>query len=75
MKPGHSRLLINDFLLPNTGAALIPASLDFLMMSLSGAERTERQWRELLDSIGLKVLKIWSIPQSAEVVIERGFER
>ena len=72
MKRGFSKLLINDFVLPDiyTGADLQPALLDIMMMSMcAGVERTERQWRSLLDSVGLEVVKIWRA-DGAESVIE-----
>jgi hypothetical protein len=66
-----SRLLINEFVLPNTGADQLQASLDIMMMTLvSGMERAEMQWRALLESIGLEVVKIWSITPEIESVIE-----
>ena len=68
MDKDHSTLLINEFVLPNTGAGLHPALLDLTMMSLSsGIERTERHWHELLDSVGLDIVKIWP---GTESVIE-----
>jgi hypothetical protein len=67
----NSRLLINEFVLPNTGTGQLQASLDIMMMTLvSGLERTEMQWRALLESIGLEVVKIWSIMPEVEAVIE-----
>jgi hypothetical protein len=66
-----SRLLINEFVLPNTGAGQLQASLDVMMMTLvSGMERTEMQWWALLESIGLEVVKVWSITPEIESVIE-----
>ncbi|KUJ10333.1 S-adenosyl-L-methionine-dependent methyltransferase [Mollisia scopiformis] len=72
MKKGYSRLLINDQVLPNTGAELHPTMLDFTMMAYFNAmERTERQWRTLLDSVGLEIVKIWSFDGGgSEAVIE-----
>jgi len=72
MKRGCSKLLINDFVLPDiyAEADLQPALSDTMMMSMCwDIERTERQWRSLLDSIGLDVVKIWRI-EGAESVIE-----
>lgn len=66
-----SRLLINDFVIPNTGATQLPASLDIMMMAMvSGLERTESQWRELLESVGLEIVQIWTVIPEAEAVIE-----
>lgn len=39
----------------------------------SGFERTEKQWTELLDSVGLRIAKIWiskGVETSPEAVIE-----
>jgi hypothetical protein len=58
MKPGYSRLLIVDSVLPNIGASLAASLLDINMMALSGIERTERHWKELLEVEGLRVTKI-----------------
>jgi hypothetical protein len=66
-----SRLLINEFVLPNTGVTQLPASLDIMMMTMvSGLERTESQWRALLASVGLEVVRIWTVIPEAEAVIE-----
>ncbi|KAJ5083864.1 hypothetical protein NUU61_008443 [Penicillium alfredii] len=57
MAPNHSRILI--------------ASLDIQMMSIgAGVERSERQWRDLLHSVGLEVTGIWSPSPGMESVIE-----
>ncbi|KAE9374834.1 S-adenosyl-L-methionine-dependent methyltransferase [Stipitochalara longipes BDJ] len=70
MEKGYSKLLINDFVLPDTDVPLHPALMDVMMMSLcSGIERSERQWRELIDSVGLQVVKIWRT-EGIEAVIE-----
>ncbi|GMG41690.1 unnamed protein product [Aspergillus oryzae var. brunneus] len=61
MNAEYSRILIADFVLPDTGAALLQASIDIQMMSIgSGMERSERQWRELLGAAGLEITGIWS---------------
>lgn len=41
------------------------------MMVLGGVrERTETQWRGLLESVGLKVVKMWTYEQGTESLIE-----
>ena len=41
------------------------------MMSIgSGVERSERQWRELLDEAGLEITGIWNSNPGMESVIE-----
>ena len=62
MTPGYSKLLIFEFILPDVGAPLFPSLLDINMMALlSGMERTEMQWRTLLNSVNLEVLKFWKV--------------
>ncbi|RYO87813.1 hypothetical protein DL764_008807 [Monosporascus ibericus] len=60
MKPGYSRLLLHEMIIPEQGASTFHAMLDVTMMAFNaGMERTERQWRELLESAGFRVLKVW----------------
>ncbi len=56
MKPEHPRLIIRDLTLPDTEAPLFAACQDMSMMVLlSGMERTEGQWTQLLADVGLAV--------------------
>lgn len=56
MKRGYSQLIIEDFILPPTGAALLPTLFDMQMITfLAGMEQTEKQWCVLLDRAGLIV--------------------
>ncbi|KAL3479375.1 S-adenosyl-L-methionine-dependent methyltransferase [Aspergillus californicus] len=71
MDPGHSRILIVDFVLPDKETPLLQASLDIQMMSIgSGVERSERQWTELLHAAGLEICGIWTGGPGMESVIE-----
>lgn len=71
MVPDYSRILIVDFVLPDTESPLMQASLDIQMMSIgAGVERSERQWRNLLSSVGLRVTGIWNESPGMESVIE-----
>lgn len=72
MKPGYSRLLINDQVLPDVGAELHPTMLDMAMMTYFHAmERTERQWRTLLGRLGVEIVKIWRLETGgSEAIIE-----
>ncbi|KAJ5585608.1 uncharacterized protein N7459_005408 [Penicillium hispanicum] len=71
MVADYSRILIVDFVLPDTNAPLMQASLDIQMMSIgAGVERSERQWRDLLQSVGLEITGIWNHNPSMESVIE-----
>ncbi|KAL2200102.1 S-adenosyl-L-methionine-dependent methyltransferase [Corynascus similis CBS 632.67] len=61
MRPGYSRLLINENVIPGTGADWQATALDLMVMCLlSARERTESDWRRLLEGAGLKIVKIWS---------------
>jgi len=55
-EPGHSELLIFEYIPPDVGTPLFPALLDIQMLAVSsGMERTEMQWRELLGSLVLEI--------------------
>lgn len=58
MTPNYSRIVIVDQVLPKTGAAAISALLDLNMIAFGAMERSERQWRELLEGVGLSVVRI-----------------
>ncbi|MCJ1385013.1 hypothetical protein MMC17_008131 [Xylographa soralifera] len=71
MKPGYSKLLINENVVPDVSASWQITSLDWFMMALAASrERTEAQWRELLHSVGLKVVGIWTKDAATESLIE-----
>ena len=54
-----SLILIDDIVLPDTNVHWRAAQLDLTMMAaLAAMERTNDQWYRLLDSAGLKILKI-----------------
>jgi hypothetical protein len=61
MKPGYSKLLISENVIPGTGADWQATALDLMVLALlSSRERTERDWRRLLGAAGLRIVKIWS---------------
>jgi hypothetical protein len=77
MDPEYSTLLIDDYVLPNTGAELRAAEMDILMwLHTSGLERTVSQWEALLGSVsvpgsaGLQLVKIWQSERGTESVLE-----
>ena len=71
MKPGVSRLFINEAVMRDHGTHPLCASADLLMMSLFGAkERDENDWQTLLFDAGLSIIHIWSIPEIPESLIE-----
>jgi hypothetical protein len=71
MAPGYYKLLICEFILPDVGAPLYASLLDIGMMSvLSGMERTESQWTDLLGSVGLEVVHFHKTRDTSEGMIE-----
>lgn len=71
MKPGYSKILINENVIPSTNAYWETTSLDIIMMAdFASQERTEKQWRELTASVGLKIVNIWTRRRGVESLIE-----
>ncbi|KAF2464000.1 S-adenosyl-L-methionine-dependent methyltransferase [Lindgomyces ingoldianus] len=71
MKPGYSKILINEFNIPLKGACTFATHSDFMVMSVNAAvERTERQWYNLIESAGLRIDKIWTLEPDAESLLE-----
>ena len=71
MKKGHSKVLINELVVPDQGASWSVTSMDWLMLALGAVkERTEQDWRNLIDQAGLKVTGIWTKEQGTESLIE-----
>ena len=71
MRKGYSKLLIDELVLPDTNVSPRGAFLDLSMMALeTGAERSSRQWHDMLASVGLRIEKIWSTDAGLDSVIE-----
>lgn len=71
MEPGYSKLLINENVIPDTGAHWQVTSLDLVMMAdFASQERTGKQWKRLIEGAGLTICKTWTVLASAESLIE-----
>ena len=71
MVPGYSRLLLSEFVITEREPYAQTTSLDLVMLVVLGAqERTEGMWRDLLESEGLRLVKIWRSEVTPEHVIE-----
>ena len=71
MRKGYSKIVINEMVIPDVGARWAETHWDWTMLAcLSAMERTDHQWRELLTSVDLKVVKIWTHPDATESIIE-----
>jgi hypothetical protein len=71
MIPKYSKLLIYEFILPDTDCSLLQAGFDIHMMAMhAGMERTKTQWVKILHQEGFNA-KFWAGPdRNAESVIE-----
>ena len=70
-----SRILINEMVVPPTGASMNNTAYDLIMMSMfSASERGEQSWHDLITSVGLKIVKIWTSSLAVESVIEVALE-
>ncbi|KAL8715416.1 MAG: hypothetical protein Q9220_000750 [cf. Caloplaca sp. 1 TL-2023] len=71
IKPGYSKLLIDEMVVLEIGASEKVIMRDIAMLGMSGGlERTERQWVSLLESAGLRIEKIWPVTGVEESIIE-----
>lgn len=57
-----SRLVIAEQILPTRGVSSESAMADILMMTFTGMERTEKQWKDLLAQAGLKAVHFYRAP-------------
>ncbi|KAF7948887.1 hypothetical protein EAE96_008069 [Botrytis aclada] len=65
-----SILLIDEIVIPDTGASPFSMQLDFTMMAfLSSTERTITHWRELLGEVGLELEKVYQYDTELEYSI------
>ncbi|KAI9814557.1 MAG: hypothetical protein M1827_003112 [Pycnora praestabilis] len=67
-----SRLLIAEMVVPErTGGGDMTAYwMDFAMLVIGGRERSEKDFRDLLDAAGLELVKIWPSAIGPQTVIE-----
>ncbi|KAK8087567.1 catechol O-methyltransferase [Apiospora hydei] len=71
MKPGYSRLLVNECVIPDRGADWQATALDvMIMIEFSAKERTLADWTRLLEPAGLRIMNVWSGGDGAESLIE-----
>ncbi|KAL9637563.1 MAG: hypothetical protein Q9204_001823, partial [Flavoplaca sp. TL-2023a] len=57
----ESVLLLDDKVVPDIGASMTASALDLSMMCLfASMERTEKQWRALVESVGMRVDGLWT---------------
>lgn len=71
MKSGYSRVLISDIAVSDEHPTPGSTTMDLLMMTqCSSLERTEAQWKNLIERAGLKLCHIYNHPEAPESLIE-----
>lgn len=71
LTPGYSRVLLNEIVLSEEHPTLAATSMDMMMLAhLSVRERTEADWKTIIEKAGLTFLKVYTYPGVAESVIE-----
>ena len=67
-----SRLLIHDWVVRDVNPQSVACMVDWnMLLYLKGAkERSLKQWQELLNSVGLDIVQVWSADFDAQSVIE-----
>jgi demethylsterigmatocystin 6-O-methyltransferase len=69
-----SRVLIDDIVLPDTGAHWQATQNDLTnMASLGSRERTRTQWYDLLEAAGLKIIEIvtYILPKGDSIIVAK----
>lgn len=66
----ESRLLIAECVLPESGVNVEGAWMDLIIMTFSGQERTEEQWRKIVDAAGLRLEKTYVMAGTHYGVVE-----
>ncbi|TGO37663.1 hypothetical protein BHYA_0092g00460 [Botrytis hyacinthi] len=72
MKPGYSKVIINDWIIPAEGASRFMTAQDLNMMAVGGGmERTQALHEEYIAAAGFKISGIWKADDDiSESVIE-----
>ncbi|KAF1829030.1 O-methyltransferase [Decorospora gaudefroyi] len=71
MRKGYSKVLVNEFVVPNQGAHWAQTCLDWELMAALGARhRTEEEHRKLYEGAGLNMTGIWRHPSGLDSLIE-----
>ena len=71
MDPGRSKILLNEHAISKADNHWETTGLDLIMMAVFAAqELKEEMWHELLQSVGLRIVKIWNYEKGTESLIE-----
>ena len=72
MKPGYSKLLLHEQLLPENDASMWAVTQDFSMLTqMATGERTADIFRAIIEKAGLDFVRVWKSDDNvSESVIE-----
>ncbi|ETS85081.1 hypothetical protein PFICI_03106 [Pestalotiopsis fici W106-1] len=71
LRPGYSRVLLFEIVVADDRPSFASTTMDMQMLAhTNGGERTEKDWRRLIDRAGFRVVDIYTYPGVAESVIE-----
>ncbi|KAL9086500.1 MAG: hypothetical protein Q9165_007116 [Trypethelium subeluteriae] len=71
MRAGYSKLLINEIIVPDQNPSWPVTSMDQLVFALGAMkERTEADWRGILERAGFYIVKIFGYEMGSESLIE-----
>lgn len=73
LTPGYSRVLLFEIVVSEESPSFASTTMDMQMLAhVSVGERSEKDWRQLVDRAGYDVVNIYRYPGVAESVIELG---
>ncbi|KAL4860445.1 O-methyltransferase-domain-containing protein [Aspergillus spectabilis] len=65
LKKKYSRVLLNEIVVSEEKPNLAATNMDLMMLAhFAVRERTEREWREILKKAGLKIVRVWTYPDT-----------
>ncbi|KAI1308336.1 S-adenosyl-L-methionine-dependent methyltransferase [Xylaria venustula] len=72
MEPGYSKILLYEDVVSARASSIQSTTQDITMMAaFSSAERTEKEWRALIERVdGLQIVEIWHKPDDIGCIIE-----
>lgn len=71
MTKDYSKLIIEEFIMPDKNAGYLSSLWDLQMLIFCNSmERNIEQWNRLLSSAGFKLVKVWSPPGDGSSIIE-----
>ncbi|OTA61194.1 S-adenosyl-L-methionine-dependent methyltransferase [Hypoxylon sp. EC38] len=71
MEKGYSKLLVHESMIEDIKPSLRTTTSDLTMLAcVTAAERTMKEWQDLIATAGLKVVRIWKLTTAIDGVIE-----